>query len=98
MAKPTGKPSRSIPLRLNAQQKERVQHAAALLGLSKQDIMRLAMGIGIEALRRVDWNIERVVADAAFPDEKTARIVPMPPPQKRAAQDPGPTYGPPGDE
>lgn len=101
MAKPTGKPSHSVPLRLDAEQKRKIKQAAALIGISAQDVMRLAMGVGIEALRRVDWNLKKVVADAAFPDEKTSKIVPLNlVPDKLAAEQPPPKKGsgPPGDE
>ena len=108
MAKPTGRPSNSIPLRLTAPQSLRIQQAAARLGIKKQELIRMAMGIGIEALKRVDWNFEKLVADAAFPIDLDGKVIPLNPNPARipseteiaAEEHPGKktTYGPPGDE
>lgn len=57
----------SSPIRIDPELEAKIEEAARLTGLSKADVMRLAMRIGFEDLRKIDWNIPGVVAAAANP-------------------------------
>ena len=84
MARPTGIPSRSIPLRLTPPVLARVRAAAQRLGLSDQDVIRMAMGVGLEALRRVDYDLAALICDASgivrVEPEETLKAAETPPP------------------
>lgn len=43
----------------------KINQASKLTGLPKQEIIRLATAIGLEDLRKVGFNLARVVSDAA---------------------------------
>jgi hypothetical protein len=62
MAKDKSSP---VPIRIEPELEAKIEEAARLTGLSKADVMRLAMKIGFEDLRRINWNIPGVVVDAA---------------------------------
>jgi hypothetical protein len=44
----------------------KVDEAAKKTGLPKQEIIRLCTAIGIEDLRKVGWDLARLVSDAAI--------------------------------
>lgn len=60
--RPSGKP---LPIRLPEELLERVQVVADALGMSVADTMRLSMRIGLEDLKRVDYDLAQLVVDAA---------------------------------
>lgn len=55
----------SSPIRIDADLEQRIDEAARLTGLSKADVMRLAMRIGFEDLRKIDYDIAGNVSSAA---------------------------------
>lgn len=46
---------------------EKITEAAEKTGLSKADIMRLAMEIGLEDLRRIDFDLPALISSSARP-------------------------------
>ena len=54
-----------IPIRIPKDLLDKIELAAKLTGLPKQDVMRLGMRIGVERLRRIDYNIESAILDAS---------------------------------
>jgi hypothetical protein len=63
----------SSPIRIDPELEAKIEEAARLTGLSKADVMRLAMRIGFEDLRKINWNIPGVVAAAANPEAEDTR-------------------------
>lgn len=55
----------SAPIRLDPELLEKVKEAAKKTGLAQADVMRLCLAIGIEDLRRVNFDLVKLVADAA---------------------------------
>lgn len=55
----------SSPIRIDADLEQRIDEAARLTGLSKADVMRLAMRIGFEDLRRINYDLPVAVVDAS---------------------------------
>ena len=68
MAKDKSSP---VPIRIEPDLEAKIEEAARLTGLSKADVMRLAMKIGFEDLRRINWNIPGAVVDAAKPSAES---------------------------
>ena len=60
----------SSPIRIDADLEQRIDEAARLTGLSKADVMRLAMRIGFEDLRKIDYDIAGNVSATVNPSEK----------------------------
>jgi DNA-binding MurR/RpiR family transcriptional regulator len=57
----------SQPIRIDADLEAKIEEAARMTSLSKADVMRLAMRIGFEDLRRINYDIAGAVLDAAKP-------------------------------
>ncbi len=57
----------SQPIRIDAELEAKIEEAARMTSLSKADVMRLAMRIGFEDLRRINYDIAGAVLDAAKP-------------------------------
>jgi len=57
-----------MPFRCDDELREKIDTAAEMTGLSKADIMRLAMQIGLIDLKRINYELAQVVSDKA--DEK----------------------------
>lgn len=51
---------------------EKITDAAHKTGLSKADIMRLSMEIGLEDLRRLDFNLPSLISASARPSVANA--------------------------
>lgn len=71
-------PSTPVPIRVDAALEAKIEEAARLTGMAKSDLMRLAMRIGLEDLRRIDYDIAGAIVDAAKP-ETVAPAVKYPP-------------------
>ena len=56
-----------IPLRIPPELMVRIRFAAQALGLPISEVIRLATSIGLERLRRIDYDLARAVNDAAEP-------------------------------
>jgi predicted DNA binding CopG/RHH family protein len=54
-----------IAVRFDAEQLAKIEQAAKATGLAKQDVIRLCLSIGLEKLRRVDFNLPAAVLDQA---------------------------------
>ena len=65
-------PSTPIPLRVNAALEAKIEEAARLTGMAKSDVMRLALEIGFEDLRRINYDIGGAVVDAARAETRGA--------------------------
>jgi hypothetical protein len=72
---------------------ERIKTAAERLGISVAEVIRMAAGIGLEHLRRIDYNIDSAICDAvesaqkklpfySANDSETARAAEPPTPYK----------------
>jgi predicted DNA-binding protein len=59
--------SKPVPIRIEPELDAKIEEAARLTGMSKADVMRLAMRIGFEDLRRINYDIAGAVLDAAKP-------------------------------
>ena len=60
----------SAPIRIDADMEKRIDEAARLTGLSKADVMRLAMRIGFEDLRKINYDLSGTISEAANPAAK----------------------------
>lgn len=54
-----------VPVRMPPALVEKITSAAERSGLAQADVIRLCLSIGYEDLRRVDFDLGRVVSDAA---------------------------------
>lgn len=54
----------SFPVRLPQELDAKLNAAAELLDLSKQALMRLCLGIGLEHIRRCDYDLASAILDA----------------------------------
>jgi hypothetical protein len=61
------KPRSIYPLAIDPELDATITEAAQKLGLPKSEVMRLALAIGLEDLRKIDFNLARLVSDAARP-------------------------------
>ena len=61
-----GKPT---PVRLHPEMDAQLGYAAEKLHMAKQDVMRLAIRIGLEALSRVEHDLARAVVEASSRSE-----------------------------
>lgn len=59
--------SKPVPIRIEPELDAKIEEAARLTGMSKAEVMRLAMRIGFEDLRRINYDIAGAVLDAAKP-------------------------------
>jgi len=57
-----------VPLRIEPELDAKIEEAARLTGLSKADVMRLAMRIGFEDLRKINYDIAGTISTAANPE------------------------------
>jgi predicted DNA-binding protein len=57
--------SKPIPIALPNDLVDRIKKASEAMGKSQQEVMRLALGIGLEDLARIDYNIESAIVNAA---------------------------------
>lgn len=75
------KKSASFPIRMPAELESQLEHAVALTGLSKQDVIRLCIRIGLEDLRRCNFDLARAIVEVPASKSKTAsrRLVRMEP-------------------
>lgn len=73
--------SKSVPVRMDAELQSKITEAAKKTGLPKQEIIRLCTAIGIEDLRKVGWDLAKLVSDAA--EKRASRIELMPDQEKR---------------
>ena len=55
----------SAPIRMSPELLEKVAEASRKTGLSQADILRLCLAIGLEDLARVNYDIARVISEAA---------------------------------
>ena len=60
-------PSSNVPLRIPVELELKIQEAARRTGLAKSVVMRLAMEIGFEDLRRINYDVPGSVVDRAHP-------------------------------
>lgn len=54
-----------VPLRIEPELDAKIEEAARRTGLTKADVMRLAMRIGFEDLRRINYDIAGTISAAA---------------------------------
>ena len=61
------KEKKSIPstVKFSLQLQEKIDEAANKTGLPKQEIIRLCAAMGLEDLRKLDWDIPRALSDAS---------------------------------
>lgn len=88
MGRPTGKPTKTIPLRVDDEFLALVKEASAIMHWPDVDVMRLAMKIGLEKLKRINYDVAGVICDQTENEEKGAhlgKIHPLP----LAAEEPG---------
>lgn len=64
--------SKPVPIALPNALLDKIQKVAGLTGRSQQDIMRLAMEVGLEDLKRINYDLGSAVVDAS---ERTKGIV-----------------------
>ena len=76
MSEPDSTPVKKVsaPIRMDPALQAKVSEAVELTGLSQAEIMRLALAIGLEDLKRVNYDIPALISQSARPDlEATAR-------------------------
>jgi metal-responsive CopG/Arc/MetJ family transcriptional regulator len=54
-----------VPINMPRALLDKIEEAAALTGLSRQDVIRLAVRIGLEDLRRCNFDIAGAIVDKA---------------------------------
>jgi hypothetical protein len=67
----TDKPT-PVSIRLDDRLMEKIKEATERTGLSQQDIMRLTLAIGIEDLKRLNWDLAGTLSRAANPGKNEA--------------------------
>lgn len=77
--------SKPVPLAIPNELLARVEDVAHRMHRSKQDIMRMAMEVGLEDLKRINYDITAAIVDAV---ERT-KVVPL----AAALAEPAATYG-----
>ena len=65
MARPTGIPTTTIPVRFTPELMEKVKQAAKLLNWKDVDVVRLATEIGLVRLKRINYDLATVIDRAA---------------------------------
>jgi len=58
----------SAPIRMSPELAEKVAEATRMTGLAQADILRLALAIGLEDLKKVNFDLPRLVSNAARPE------------------------------
>lgn len=71
------KSSKPVPIALPNEMVDQIRQICDLTQMSQQEVMRWAMRVGIEDLRRIDYNIAGAIVDKA---KSTATIVHLAPP------------------
>lgn len=64
----------------------KIAEAAKKTGLPKQEIIRLCTAIGIEDLRKVNWNLAKVISDAAESKKPPLQVIPGDEPLKNGTE------------
>lgn len=54
-----------VPVRMSPKLLEKIDEAARRTGLAKADVIRICLAIGCEDLRKVGFDIARVISEAA---------------------------------
>jgi SOS-response transcriptional repressor LexA len=68
----------SAPIRMSPELAEKVAEAKRETGLAQADILRLALAVGLEDLRKVGFDLAKLVSDAARPEiSQHAGVVPF---------------------
>jgi hypothetical protein len=65
MARPTGKPTKTIPVRFSPELREKIRLAAKIMNWKEVDVVRLATSIGLVRLKRLDYDLAEVLDSAA---------------------------------
>lgn len=65
--------TKPLAIRIAPPLMERIKAVALKMGLSDSEVMRLAMEIGFEKLKRIDYNIPKAVVDAAEAVDASSR-------------------------
>lgn len=73
MGKPTGKKTQPVPVRMDEELRTEIRAAAEALHWQDQDVIRLAVKIGLEKLRRVKFDLASAVLDASQKEPGRAR-------------------------
>lgn len=78
-----------IPIRLPASLLAKIEQAADKLQLSKQDVMREAMKLGLAHYARIEWDVQGAVLDksAALAPPKIIPVTFRPPRENLVAED-----------
>jgi DNA-binding MurR/RpiR family transcriptional regulator len=63
-----------VPIRIEPELDAKIEEAARLTGLSKADVMRLAMRIGFEDLRKIDYDLAGIISAAANPEPARQQV------------------------
>jgi len=61
--KPSDDPGIPVSLRINDELQKQLDHAARLLQMSTAEVMRLAMRIGLEHFKRIDYDLAKQIVD-----------------------------------
>jgi hypothetical protein len=85
--------SQHITFRLSAGELQKVDEAAAKMGLSRAEVIRQALGVGMETLRRLDFDIFGTIVDrgAESPPSRKYTLEELPSP--KVAEDEGKASG-----
>jgi len=61
----------SAPIRMSAEMLEKVQLASEKTGISQADILRLCLSIGLEDLRRINYDLASTILNASRQQQET---------------------------
>lgn len=62
----------TIPVRVDDALQKKIAEASKMTGLAQADIIRLCTAMGIEDLRRVDWDLAGTLSQAANPPAQSS--------------------------
>ena len=66
--------SKPIPISIPNELLDKINHVAALMNRSKQEIMRLAMEIGLEDLKRCNYDLAGAIVEKAHQKREAAML------------------------
>jgi hypothetical protein len=72
---PKKPPTMSAPLRMPKELMARIKAVAAEMEMSDQEVMRLCLKVGLEHLKRIDYDLAKAVVDAAEKTKAAGMII-----------------------
>lgn len=68
--------SKPTPIAIPNEMLSRIEYAAKQLGMSKSEVMRMTMAVGLEHFARINYNLAGAILDAATPKPSAPTVKP----------------------